>query len=100
MVSMKMVKPGSPGSLAGAVGRVLGSALAGALGRALADQGRPGGRGDVGVDDLPAGVDSGVGAPGDGQARRCGQPQRAAERHGQGFLDRAPAGLGGPPGKP
>jgi hypothetical protein len=52
------------------------------------------------VDDLPAGVDSGVGAPGDGQAGRRGQAQHAAERRGQGFLDRTPAGLGGPPGKP
>jgi hypothetical protein len=61
--------------------------------------GGPGGRGHVGVDDLPTGVHSGVRASGDGQARRAGQPQYPAERVRHDLLDRAPAGLSGPPGK-
>ena len=62
--------------------------------------GGPAGRGYVGVRDLPAGVHAGVSAPGDGQARRMRQPQDPAERRGQDVLDRTPAGLGGPAGKP
>lgn len=61
---------------------------------------RPRGSRYVGVDDLPARVDSGVGPPGDRQLRRLRPPQHPAKRDGQGLLHRAPAGLSGPSGKP
>ena len=59
----------------------------------------PGRDGDVQVDDLAAGMHSGVGAAGHRQFRGRRQPQHSSERCGQHVLYGPPAGLGGPPGK-
>ena len=59
----------------------------------------PGRGGHVGVDDLTARMHSGVRAPGHRQLRRGGQPQHPSECCGHDVRYRAPAGLGGPPGK-
>ena len=59
----------------------------------------PGRAGDVQVDDLAAGMHSGVGTAGDRQFRGRRQPQHSSERCGQHVLYGPPAGLGGPPGK-
>ncbi len=65
--------------------------------RAPGDRGPPG-RVDVQVADRATGVHAGVGATGGGQRHRR-HPQHRGQRGRQLALDRAPSGLGGPPGE-
>ena len=51
------------------------------------------------VRDLAAGVHPGIRAPGDDEAHRVGATQEHGQGRGEGSLDRAEAGLGGPSGE-
>ncbi len=54
---------------------------------------------DVGVGHLSAGVDSGIGAPGDSEPHRVRRAEQCRQRRRQLTLDGPQARLGGPPGE-